>query len=49
VVDSTACRDHLATLRKLFDEDPADLTSLRETIVAKTLEAGKYPLGWAQS
>jgi len=47
IVDSSGCREHLATLRKLFDEDPADLTSLREVIVAKTLESGKYPLGWA--
>jgi alkylation response protein AidB-like acyl-CoA dehydrogenase len=47
VVDTPACRDHLATLRKFFDEDPADTTSLREAIVARTLEAGKYPLGRA--
>ena len=47
VVDTSACRGHLATLRQLFDEGPADITSLREVIVARTLEAGKYPLGWA--
>jgi alkylation response protein AidB-like acyl-CoA dehydrogenase len=47
VPEVASCREHLATLRKLFDEDPADVTGLRETIVAKTLEAGKYPLGWA--
>jgi alkylation response protein AidB-like acyl-CoA dehydrogenase len=49
VIDSAACRDHLATLRKLFDEDPADLTALRETIVARTLDAGEYPLGRARA
>ncbi|GEJ55368.1 acyl-CoA dehydrogenase family protein [Anaeromyxobacter diazotrophicus] len=47
VTDVAACREHLGRLRKLFDEDPADLTALREIIVTKTLEAGKYPLGWA--
>ena len=47
VVDSTTCRGHLATLRKLFDEEPADVTALRETIVSRTVEAGRYPLGWA--
>jgi alkylation response protein AidB-like acyl-CoA dehydrogenase len=47
VKDSTACRDHLATLRKLFDEDPADVTAYREAIVSPTLEAGCYPVGWA--
>jgi hypothetical protein len=34
-----ACRGHLATLRELFDEGPADVTALRETIVARTLES----------
>lgn len=47
VPDVAACREHLGRLRRLFDEDPADLTALRETIVTRTLEAGKYPLGWA--
>ena len=47
VVDPAACRERLAALRTLLDEEPADLTSLRETIVARTLDAGKYPLGWA--
>ena len=47
VTDPVACRDALSGLRKLFDEDPADLTALRETIVTKTLDAGKYPLSWA--
>ncbi len=47
VVEPSACRGHLATLRKLFDEEPADVTGLREIIVARTIESGKYPLGWA--
>ncbi len=47
VAEAPACRDRLAKLRRFFDEDPADLTSLRETIVARALEAGRYPLGWA--
>ena len=47
VSDVTACREHLSRLRRLLDEDPADLTGLRETIVAATLSAGKYPLSWA--
>ncbi len=38
VVDPAACRGHLSTLRELFDEGPADVTALRETIVARTLE-----------
>lgn len=47
VTDPVACREHLGRLRRLLDEEPADLTALRETIVARTLEAGRYPLGWA--
>jgi alkylation response protein AidB-like acyl-CoA dehydrogenase len=39
VVDPSACRGHLSTLRELFDEGPADVTALRETIVARTLES----------
>ena len=47
LVESAACREHLDAIRKLFDEDPADVTGLREVIVSRTLEAGKYPLSWA--
>jgi alkylation response protein AidB-like acyl-CoA dehydrogenase len=47
VTDTAACREHLAALRSLLDEEPADVTALRETIVKRTLEAGRYPLSWA--
>jgi alkylation response protein AidB-like acyl-CoA dehydrogenase len=47
VVDAPRCSVHLAALRRLFDEAPLDVTALRETIVSRTLDAGKYPLGWA--
>jgi alkylation response protein AidB-like acyl-CoA dehydrogenase len=47
VVESAACREHLAAIRKLFDEEPADVTAVREVIVTRTLAAGKYPLSWA--
>jgi alkylation response protein AidB-like acyl-CoA dehydrogenase len=47
VTDPARCREHLAVLRQLFDEEPLDVTALRESIVTPTLEAGKYPLGWA--
>jgi alkylation response protein AidB-like acyl-CoA dehydrogenase len=47
VTEPARCRRQLATLRTLLDEEPCDLTALRETIVARTVEVGKYPLGWA--
>jgi alkylation response protein AidB-like acyl-CoA dehydrogenase len=46
VADAPRCRAHLAALRKLLDEEPLDSTALRETIVSRTLDAGKYPLAW---
>jgi hypothetical protein len=47
VPDAETCREHLAAIRKLYDEGPADVVGLRETIVEKALELGRYPLGWA--
>jgi hypothetical protein len=47
VPDAETCREHLAAIRKLYDEGPADLVGLRETIVEKALELGRYPLGWS--
>jgi hypothetical protein len=47
VKDPAAARMHLARLRQLADEEPWDPVAARETIVAATLEAGKYPLAWA--
>ena len=44
--DATVWRERLAAVRTLLDEDPADPTALREAIVARTLEAGRYPLRW---
>ncbi|HZZ85055.1 MAG TPA: acyl-CoA dehydrogenase family protein [Anaeromyxobacteraceae bacterium] len=46
VADPGKARDELATLRKLYDEEPLDLVALRETVVEATLTAGRYPLGW---
>jgi alkylation response protein AidB-like acyl-CoA dehydrogenase len=46
VSDPDACREHLAAIRKLYDEGPADVVSLRETIVAAAVELGRYPLSW---
>jgi alkylation response protein AidB-like acyl-CoA dehydrogenase len=47
VPDPEACRGHLAAIRKLYDEGPADVVALRETLVEKALEAGRYPLAWS--
>ncbi len=47
VKDPAAARMHLARLGQLADEEPWDPVAARETIVAATLEAGKYPLAWA--
>ena len=47
VPDPEDCRGHLAAIQKLCDEGPADLVGLREIIVERTLEAGKYPLAWS--
>jgi alkylation response protein AidB-like acyl-CoA dehydrogenase len=47
IVDPAACREQLAILRRLLDEEPADVTGLRELVVERTLEVGRYPLGWA--
>ncbi|HET7753091.1 MAG TPA: acyl-CoA dehydrogenase family protein [Anaeromyxobacteraceae bacterium] len=46
VPDGETCRGHLAAIRKLYDEGPADLVGLRELIVEKAVEAGRYPLSW---
>jgi hypothetical protein len=46
VTDPSSCREHLAVVRRLLDEEPVDVTALREAIVGPTLEAGKYPLAW---
>ncbi len=46
VRDPQACREHLAVLRELFDDEPADPAAWREAIVAPTLEKGRYPLVW---
>jgi alkylation response protein AidB-like acyl-CoA dehydrogenase len=47
VVDAAACGAHLARLRQLLDEGASDLVGLRETVVERALERGKYPLAWA--
>jgi alkylation response protein AidB-like acyl-CoA dehydrogenase len=47
VKDASAARTHLTRLRLLVDEEPWDPVAARETIVAATLEAGRYPLAWA--
>ena len=47
VPDPEECRAHLAAIRKLCDEGPADLVALRELVVERTLDAGKYPLAWS--
>ncbi|MBI5067215.1 MAG: acyl-CoA dehydrogenase family protein [Deltaproteobacteria bacterium] len=47
VPEPAACRALLGNLRVLADEDPIDLTALRERIVEAALAAGGYPLGGA--
>ncbi len=47
VPDASACRDHLATLRKLLVEEPVDVTALREAVLERMLAAGRYPLAWS--
>jgi alkylation response protein AidB-like acyl-CoA dehydrogenase len=47
VPDAAEARLHLARLRKFLDEEPGDVVSWREAIVAPTLEQGRYPLSWA--
>jgi alkylation response protein AidB-like acyl-CoA dehydrogenase len=46
VPEPDACREHLAAIRKLYDEGPADVVALRETIVEEAVELGRYPLSW---
>ncbi|BDG08771.1 acyl-CoA dehydrogenase family protein [Anaeromyxobacter paludicola] len=47
VPEPAAAAEQLALLRKLYSEEPVDLVGLREVVVSATLEAGRYPLGWA--
>jgi len=47
VKDPARARERLAGLRRLVDEEPVDVVSAREALVAATLEKGKYPLAWA--
>jgi hypothetical protein len=44
VPETTACRAHLAGLRSLLDEDPADVHMLRERIAEAVVQAGRYPI-----
>jgi alkylation response protein AidB-like acyl-CoA dehydrogenase len=46
VPEAEACREHLAAIRKLYDEGPSDVVAHREVIVEKAVEVGRYPLGW---
>jgi alkylation response protein AidB-like acyl-CoA dehydrogenase len=45
VPEPEACRALLGKLGALADEEPVDLTALRERIVEAALAAGGYPLG----
>jgi alkylation response protein AidB-like acyl-CoA dehydrogenase len=45
--DPETCRAHLAALRTLSADEPVDVRALRETLVERTLAAGRYPLAWS--